>query len=128
MRHSFYRPTLRVPVPTRLRADFEADLAAIPAWWAAQHAAAAAARAAGAAPPGWVFPPDAFDVTVTPDEDVQVAVDACPPGGSVLLLPGTHNGPLDLPAGKRCTCSGAARPRYALPMATSSSATRPRRP
>ena len=38
----------------------------------------------------------AFDVTVPPGEDVQAAVDACPPGGSVLLLPGTHNGPLVL--------------------------------
>ena len=38
----------------------------------------------------------AFDVTVAPGEDVQAAVDACPPGGCVLLLPGTHAGPLKL--------------------------------
>ena len=42
----------------------------------------------------------AFDVTVAPGENVQAAVDACPPGGSVLLLPGTHDGPLVLTAGK----------------------------
>ena len=42
----------------------------------------------------------AFDVTVPPGEDVQVAVNRCPPGGSVLLLPGTHNGPLVLRANK----------------------------
>ena len=41
-----------------------------------------------------------FDVTVAPGEDVQAAVDACPPGGSVLLLPGTHAGPLVLLADK----------------------------
>ena len=41
-----------------------------------------------------------FDVTVAPGEDVQAAVDACPPDGSVLLLPGTHDGPLVLMAGK----------------------------
>ena len=55
-----------------------------------------AARAAGTAPPDYVFMPDAFDVTVPPGEDLQVAVDRCPPGGSVLLLPGTHEGPLVL--------------------------------
>ena len=42
----------------------------------------------------------AFDVTVAPGENVQAAVDACPPGGCVLLLPGTHDGPLVLTAGK----------------------------
>ena len=42
----------------------------------------------------------AFDVTVAPGENVQAAVDACPAGGSVLLLPGTHDGPLVLTAGK----------------------------
>ena len=40
----------------------------------------------------------AFDVTVAPGEDVQAAVDACPRGGSVLLLPGEHEGPLVLEA------------------------------
>ena len=38
----------------------------------------------------------AFDVTVTPGEGVQAAVDRCPAGGSVMLLPGTHEGPLVL--------------------------------
>ena len=42
----------------------------------------------------------AFDVTVAPGEDVQAAVNACPPGGCVLLLPGTHAGPLALRADK----------------------------
>ena len=40
----------------------------------------------------------AFDVTVAPGEGVQAAVDRCPPGGCVLLLPGTHSGPLVLAA------------------------------
>ena len=39
-------------------------------------------------------------MTVVPGENVQAAVDASPPGGCVLLLPGTHNGPLVLTAGK----------------------------
>ena len=39
-----------------------------------------------------------FDVTVAPGEGVQAAVDRCPAGGSVLLLPGAHAGPLVLPA------------------------------
>ena len=42
----------------------------------------------------------AFDVTVAPGEGVQVAVDACPPGGCVLLLPGTHEGSLTLAVDK----------------------------
>ena len=42
----------------------------------------------------------AFDVTVAPGEDVQAAVDACPPGGCVLLRPGTHAGPMKLAADK----------------------------
>ena len=41
-----------------------------------------------------------FDVTVAPGQAVQAALDACPAGGSVLLLPGTHEGPLVLPADK----------------------------
>ena len=36
----------------------------------------------------------AFDVTVAPGEDAQAAVGRCPPKGCVLLLPGTHDGPL----------------------------------
>ena len=93
----FFPPHL---LPTCLRAVVEAELAAVPAWWAEKHEAAAAERVAGAAPPGWVFPPDAFDVTVAPGEDVQAAVDRCPPGGSVLLLPGAHDGPLFLDSSK----------------------------
>ena len=42
----------------------------------------------------------AFDVVVAPGEGVQAAVDACPPGGCVLLLPGSHKGPLFLFPGK----------------------------
>ena len=42
----------------------------------------------------------AFDVTVAPGENVQAAVDACSTGGCVLLLPGTHDGPLVLTAGR----------------------------
>ena len=45
--------------------------------------------------------PGTFDVTVAPGEGVQAAVDRCPRGGCVLLLPGTHAGPLVLAAGKR---------------------------
>ena len=37
-------------------------------------------------------------MTVPPGEDVQAAVDACPRGGCVLLLPGVHDGPLVLTA------------------------------
>ena len=43
----------------------------------------------------------AFDVTVAPGEDVQAALDRCPPGGCVLLLPGVHAGPLVLGIGPR---------------------------
>ena len=54
------------------------------------------------APDGTVREPasGAFDVTVAPGQPVQAAVDACPAGGSVLLLPGTHDGPLVLLVGK----------------------------
>ena len=59
-------------------------------------------RAVRVGPDGAVREPasGAFDVTVAPGENVQAAVDACPPGGSVLLLPGTHDGPLVLTADK----------------------------
>ena len=36
----------------------------------------------------------------TPGKILQAAVDRCRPGGSVLLLPGMHEGPLVLPPGK----------------------------
>ena len=53
------------------------------------------------APDGTVLePPAAFDVTVAPGANVQEACDRCPPGGSVLLLPGTHEGPLVLAPGQ----------------------------
>ena len=42
----------------------------------------------------------AFDETVVPGKSIQAAVDRCRPGGSVLLLPGTHEGPLSLSADK----------------------------
>ena len=42
--------------------------------------------------------PASFDVKVAPNECLQVAVERCPPGGSVLLLPGRHRGPLVLVA------------------------------
>ena len=51
----------------------------------------------------------AFDVTVAPGEDVQAAVDRCPRGGCVLLLPGTHEGPLVLAAGTEVHVFGRGR-------------------
>ena len=84
----------------------DAELPAVPAWWAEQHEAAAVR----ADPPsGWVFVPEKFDVTVAPGEDIQAAVDACPPGGSVLLQPGTHAGPLALKADKEVHVFGRGR-------------------
>ena len=60
---------------------------------------------------GAVFEPAAgtFDVTVAPGEDVQAAVDRCPPGGCVLLLPGTHAGPLVLEADQEVHVFGRGR-------------------
>ena len=68
------------------------------------RAAAAAAPASKwhsavrVAPGGHVLEPasGSFDVTVVPGANVQAAVDRCPSGGCVLLLPGTHAGPLRL--------------------------------
>ena len=59
-------------------------------------------RSAVRAGPNMVLEPASgtFDVTVAPGEDVQAAVDRCPPGGCVLLLPGTYDGPLVLAVGK----------------------------
>jgi len=51
----------------------------------------------------------AYDVTVSPGTNVQEAVDACPPDGSVLLLPGTHEGPLMLAAEKKVHVFGRGR-------------------
>ena len=59
------------------------------------------------APDGTVLePPAAFDVTVAPGANVQEACDRCPPGGSVLLLPGTHAGPLVLAPGQEVNLFG----------------------
>ena len=60
---------------------------------------------------GYVLEPaaGAFDVTVAPGEDVQAAVDACPPSGCVLLLSGTHAGPLVLNADKELHVFGRGR-------------------
>ena len=88
------RATLSPPSSACGRTGFRVEVEAERAAW---HAAACAA---GALLPDWVFPPDAFDVTVAPGEGVQAAVNSCPPGGSVLLLPGTHEGTLVLPADK----------------------------
>ena len=57
-------------------------------------------RAVRVGPDGAVREPASFDVTVAPGENVQAAVGACPPDGCVLLLPGTHDGPLVLTAGR----------------------------
>ena len=78
------------------------ERAAIAAWWAEQHEGKVA-------PSGWVFPPGSFDVAVAPGEPIQAAIDRCPPGGSVLLLPGTHEGPLVLPADKEVHVFGCGR-------------------
>ena len=45
-------------------------------------------------------PAGTFDATVLPGEAVQDAVDRCPPGGSLLLSPGAHAGPLLIAADK----------------------------
>ena len=58
---------------------------AIAAWWAAQHATAFAAGSAPALPAS-------FDVTVSPRESLQAAIDRCREGGSILLLPGAYEG------------------------------------
>ena len=58
---------------------------AIAAWWAAQQAVAFAAGTAPALPAS-------FDVTVSPREPLQAALDRCSEGGSVLLRPGASEG------------------------------------
>ena len=54
---------------------------AIAAWWAGQHHAAAAAAGTPAVSP-------IYDVTVSPREPLQAAIDRSREGGSILLLPG----------------------------------------
>ena len=88
-------PTFEAAAAEKRRGEERAAYAPL---WEEQHAKRAAARAAGADTQGWVFEPDFFDVTVAPGEDVQAAVRRCPLGGSVLLLPGSHKGPLRLRA------------------------------
>lgn len=62
-------------------------------------------------PDGTVHAPSSgtFDVAIAPGSNVQDGVDACPPGGSVLLLPGTHLGPLMLGADKEVHVFGRGR-------------------
>ena len=73
--------------------------------------AAAKAKLISVAKDGTVHEPasGAFDVTVPPGANVQAAVDACPAGGSVLLLPGKYDGPLVLQAGKEVHVFGRGR-------------------
>ena len=82
----------------------EAELAAIKTWWEEQHAASLAAPPPDTAPP----PPAAFDETVASGESIQAAVGRCPDGGSILLLPGRHVGPLLLDKGVHVHGRGAA--------------------
>ena len=90
------------------------DAAALACVCRAAAAAAPASKwrsAVRIGPSGHVLEPasGAFDVTVAPGEDVQAAVDACPRGGSVLLLPGSHDGPLFLAHRKKVHVFGRGR-------------------
>ena len=78
------------PIQGPLAEEGGADIdPAIAAWWKSQHyAAAAAAAAAGTAP----VLPASFDVTVSPRESLQAAIDRCREGGNILLLPGAYEG------------------------------------
>ena len=78
---------------------------------AAAYRGSAWRRAARIAPGGTVLEPatGTFDAVVAPGEPVQEAVDGCPPGGCVLLLPGTHSGPLVLTADKAVHVFGRGR-------------------
>ena len=58
---------------------------AIAAWWEGQHYAASAAAGRPAVSP-------VYDVTVSPREPLQAALDLCRVGGNVLLLPGAYEG------------------------------------
>ena len=81
----------------RFQGEDEAQRPAVALWWAAQQAERLGSPKGRV---GYVFPPGAFDVTVAPGEDVQAAINRCPAGGSVMLLPGTHKGPVELAADK----------------------------
>ena len=53
-----------------------------------------------------------FDVSIDPSREagaLQAAVDGCPPGGCVLLLPGLHTGPLELAVDKKVHVFGQGR-------------------
>ena len=97
-----------------LRAPRHRDAAALAC---VNHNAAAAVAASTwrnrvrIGPGGAVLEPisGVFDVTVAPGEDVQAGVNACPPGGSVLLLPGEHAGPVDFPPGAIVHLGGRGR-------------------
>ena len=52
---------------------------------------------------GRVLPPldeEGFSARVEPGQNMQASVNACPSGGSILLLPGVHRGTLVLPRDK----------------------------
>ena len=66
--------------------------------------------------------PAHFDVLVSPHESLQAAVNACPPGGSVLLLDGRHEGVLTLDEGQHVHIFGS--PGASLAAAILSSALR----
>ena len=90
------------------------DAASLACAFKAAAAAALASKwrsAVRIGPGGLVLEPanGAFDVTVAPGANVQAAVDACPPGGCVLLLPGTYEGPLVLEADKEVHVFGRGR-------------------
>ena len=94
--------------------DVYRDAAALACVCVAAAAAAPTSRwrsAVRIGPGGHVLEPASgtFDVTVAPGEGVQAAVDRCPPGGCVLLLPGTHEGRLALTADKEVHVFGRGR-------------------
>ena len=92
------------PPPSGAAAAAAKEQKEIAKWWKKQHAEKVTLRAHG-----WVFPPATFDVEVAPGWDVQAAVDACRPGGCVLLLPGKHKGPMVLRTGKDVHVFGRGR-------------------
>ena len=79
-----------------------AERAKITAWWAIQTASRT----------DFVREPDAFDVTVAPGDPLHPAVQSCPVGGSILLLPGVHSGFMGLDKSIRIFGRGAAEISY----------------